>query len=484
MYDFGIDLGASFTKVTCLRRVPGVDSYADPIFNCGVATPLEVNAAYWFPPTRQQVLRSFLIPSVVLWDGRREETAIHIGVPASQVYRSVRDELAQHQQADPQNGRRVAIYPFFNWKRRFIAEPDAPCLPQPPSENAYTWTDIAREFLTHLRGSVGQTLRPAEGPLHRQRFESWLAEPQAHTRVCLPLTSYARENRARLETRLRFLLEAAGWPVDDDRKVIGWEGTANLLGRITRGRNRLLPGRLHPDIDGIFQSYGFRFGRPIEGWTCMAIDVGHYTTDVAVYRYQRDGHEFQNPSAMDETVFTRSEEVGVASHLDVRFNEVLEHHGLGPRDAITLLDFKQLWTNATLNKELPRQAALMLGVRDADLQPFIASVSNAYGAFADAVTQAVAASIQQCEQEWTQRPDARSFPKLHVNMIYLSGGVMEAPDLREMFKQRLRTIASCATAAFDSPDTRKGREGALQWNTRLRAACGAGVVSVLGDSRD
>ena len=483
MYDFGIDLGASYTKVACLRRVPGVDSYADPIFNCGIATSLDLNAAYWYPHKRQRPARSFLVPSVVLWDRRDPAPNVLVGADASRMYQEVHDHEVQHRHANPHDRRRVAIYPFFNWKRRFITEPDSPCTPQPSSENPQTWADIASEFLEHLRKSFGSTHVPAEGPLQRQRFDNWMEDPRAHTRLCLPLTAYARAHQVAIESRMQDVLKAAGWPVTDGRKVVAWEGTANLLGRITRGRNRLLANGVTADVEGVFAQYGFRFGRPNKGWTCMAIDVGHYTTDVAVYRYQEDEEEFRNPKAMDDAIFTSSEEVGVASHLDVLLNECLKQNGLAPRNAIALLDFKQLWTLAAIRRERPTNAVNLVGVRQADSQPFIAAVTKAYADFAGAVSRAVAAAIEQCEQAWSQRPDSKAFPKLRVNMIYLSGGVMEAPDLREMFRHHVKGIPACADAVFDSPDSRKGPDAALMWNTRLRSACAAGAVSVLGDSR-
>jgi hypothetical protein len=483
MYDFGIDLGASYTKVACLRRVPGIDSYADPIFNCGAAIPLEVNAAYWYPHKRQRPSRSFLVPSVVLWDRKGPAPNVLIGASASQMYKEIRDTESRHRQAHPHDHRRVAIYPFFNWKRRFITEPDNPCTPQPTPENPQTWSGIATEFLGQLRKSFGETYVPAESALQRQRFEIWMNDPRAHTRLCLPLTAYAKANRAAIENRIRNMLKAAGWPVSDGRKVVSWEGTANLLGRITRGRNRMQTDGATPDVEGVFAKYGFSLGRPRKGWTCMAVDVGHYTTDVAVYRYQSDDEEYRNPAAMDDAIFTCSEEVGVASHLDVLLNECLSQRGLPARDAISLLDFKQLWTLAAIRRERPTNAANMVGVGQAASQSFIADVTSAYAAFADAVSRAVAASIAQCEEAWSGRPDSTPFPKLRVNVIYLSGGVMEAPDLRDMFRHHLHSIPACADSVFDSPDPRKGPDATLMWNSRLRSACAAGAVSVLGDSR-
>jgi hypothetical protein len=483
MYDFGIDLGASYTKVACLRRVPGIDSYADPIFNCGSAMPLDVNATYWYPNKRQRPARSFLVPSVVLWDRRDPAPNVLIGADASRMYQDVRDREERHRQAHPNDQRRVAIYPFFNWKRRFITEPDTPCTPQPTPEKPRTWVDIGTEFLSRLRKSYGDAYVPVEGALQRQRFDIWMNEPQAHTRLCLPLTPYAKANQAAIEHRMRNVLKVAGWPVTDDRKVVSWEGTANLLGRITRGRNRLGSNGVSPDVEGIFTQYGFRFGRPNKGWTCMSIDVGHYTTDVAVYRYQAAGEEYRNPAAMDVAIFTCSAEVGVASHLDVLLNDCLKQRGVAPRDAISLLDFKQLWTVAAIRRERPTNAANMVGVRQADSQAFIAAVTAAYGAFADAVSRAVSAAIEQCEKAWSGRADAIPFPKLRVNVIYLSGGVMEAPDLRDMFRNRLQSVPACGDSVFDSPDSRKGPDATLMWNTRLRSACAAGAVSVLGDSR-
>jgi hypothetical protein len=483
MYDFGIDLGASYTKVTCLRRVPGIDSYADPVFNCGSAMPLDVNATYWYPNKRQRPARSFLVPSVVLWDRRDPTPNVLIGADASRMYKEVRDSEERHRQTYPHDQRRIAIYPFFNWKRRFITEPDNPCTPQPSPDKTQTWADIASEFLGRLRRSFGDTHVPVEGAVQRQRFDLWMNDPQAHTRLCLPLTPYAKANQTAIENRIRNLLTVAGWPVTDSRKVVSWEGTANLLGRITRGRNRLQVDGVTPDVDGVFAQYGFRLGRPRKGWTCMAIDVGHYTTDVAVYRYQADDEEYRNPAAMDDAIFTCSEEVGVSTHLDVLLNDCLKQNGLAPRDAISLLDFKQLWTMAAIRRERPTNAASMVGVRQADSQAFIAAVTAAYGAFADAVSRAVSAAIEQCQQAWSCREDAIPFPKLRVNVIYLSGGVMEAPDLRDMFRNRLQSISACVDSVFDSPDSRKGPDATLMWNTRLRSACAAGAVSVLGDSR-
>lgn len=483
MYDFGIDLGASYTKVACLCRVPGADSYADPIFNCGSAAPLDLNAAYWYPHKRQRPARSFLVPSVVLWDRQNGAPNVLCGADASRMYQAVLDKEIQRRQSHPDDDRRVAIYPFFNWKRRFITEPDKPCTPQPSPDNPQTWAGIGAEFFGHLRKSFGSTPVPGEGPLHRQRFDSWMNDPRAHTRLCLPLTAYARTQQAPIENRMREVLKAAGWPVTDGRKVVAWEGTANLLGRITRGRNRLLANGVTADVEGIFAQYKFRFGKPNKGWTCMAIDVGHYTTDVAVYRYQEDEEEFRNPHAMDDAIFTSSEEVGVASHLDGLLNECLKQHGLPPRNAIALLDFKQLWTVAAIRRERPTNAVSMVGVRQADSQTFIAAITKAYADFTDAVSRAVAESIEQCEQAWSGRPDSVSFQRLRVEMIYLSGGVMEAPDLREMFRHHVKAIPACSDAVFDSPDSRKGPDAALMWNTRLRSACAAGAVSVLGDSR-
>ena len=483
MYDFGIDLGASHTKVTCLRRIQGIDSYADPIFNCGVATPVGSNEQYWYPHKRNPPKTSFLIPSVVLWDQQDQASSVLVGADGARMYQKIYDREVLHRHAHPHDRRRVAIYPFFNWKRRFITEPDSPCTPQPLTETPQTWADIAGHFLAQLRKSVGSTHVPAESPLQRQRLDSWMEDPRAHTRLCLPLTAFARTNQAAIENRMREVLKAAGWPVTDGRKVVAWEGTANLLGRITRGRNRLLDNGVTADVEGVFAQYGFRFGRPNKGWTCMAIDVGHYTTDVAVYRYQEDEEEFRNPKAMDDAIFTSSEEVGVASHLDVLLNECLKQNGLSPRNAIALLDFKQLWTVAAIRRERPTNAANMVGVQQADSQPFIAAVTKAYADFALAVSRAVAAAIEQCEQAWSRRPDSIPFPKLRVNMIYLSGGVMEAPDLREMFRHHVKAIPACSDAVFDSPDSRKGPDAALMWNTRLRSACAAGAVSVLGDSR-
>jgi hypothetical protein len=306
-----IDFGSAYTKVA-LRPAPDrpAELLSDPSLNLDRL--------------------NICVPSVVVVDRTGSQPRAQCGVRAC-------DRVA---------GEGIEVY--RNWKSRLFA--DLAPAPEPPLSQflaAPETRDLARRYgvadsdfdtlLDRVRGGVAVATSPPADMLRvAKAYFTWLLQFVSkafqgsgtsdatawRARLCVPAFRGATGLPPGLE-RLQDVLREAGWTTDPERPLVT-EPFANAVGALTSGVNRVWRprGREGDESVHLGEMFGhgplmdaYREGRPEHN--VLLIDVGAYTTDFALLRFDTR----EDPDAPPE-VTDLSEQLGI-DELDRRVQAAL-----------------------------------------------------------------------------------------------------------------------------------------------------------------
>ncbi|MDY3560233.1 hypothetical protein R5W23_001459 [Gemmata sp. JC673] len=202
----------------------------------------------------------------------------------------VRQYRVPHQEVD-------ALRALYQAANAFAVRPPAAPLARGATEPATDAVELAVAYFRDLRKKVLETATRFPGHAQADRFP---------TRLCVP--AFGETGEIAPETRALFtdILGRAGWPVDAECPLIS-EPVANVIGVLSEGENVVWEPRAGDEQVNLGRM--LRHGPLVKAYRAarkqfalLICDIGSYTADFALVRFQTTGDPDLRPAVSQQSV--------------------------------------------------------------------------------------------------------------------------------------------------------------------------------------